>query len=96
MSGTGESHSIYEPVYETAFENEAPSIAVVRALADFKGVDPVELDPLETAIDTDALDTLFRSERDDIWIQFRLDDLKVVVEGSGSIRLYDGTAPQPD
>jgi len=47
-------------------ETESPSEAVVRAVAAVSGLDPVPgrspdcLDPLYTAVDPDALDTLFR------------------------------------
>lgn len=35
--------------------------AIVTTIADSEGVDPTKLPPLYDAIDTDALDTLFRS-----------------------------------
>lgn len=40
---------------------QAPSVsmAVVEAVADAENVDPLELDPLNEAIDPDALDALF-------------------------------------
>lgn len=40
---------------------DGTSEAVIRAVAEAKGVDPVELDPLYDRIDLDAVDRLFAS-----------------------------------
>ena len=40
---------------------ESPSNAVVNAVAAIDDAHPLELEPLYDAIDTDALDTVFRS-----------------------------------
>lgn len=46
------------------FRSERLSEAVVRAVADAEGVDPIDLDtPLYEAIDPDALDRLFESQK---------------------------------
>ena len=46
----------------TQFDQEKTpaSIAVIATLADLMGTDPVELDPLHSAVDPDELDTLVR------------------------------------
>lgn len=52
---------IQHPQHTTRFvESETcPSTAVIQSTAAFLGRDPIELEPLGEAIDTDALDSLF-------------------------------------
>jgi hypothetical protein len=42
-------------------QRERTSMAVVEAISDELGVGPMEIDPLATTIDPDALDRLFES-----------------------------------
>ncbi|WP_265108966.1 HalOD1 output domain-containing protein [Halosolutus halophilus] len=42
-------------------DDRSPSTAVIDLLARVKGVDPLDLEPLYSAIDPDALDALCRS-----------------------------------
>ena len=44
----------------TISSGERVSEVVVTAVADAKGVDPLDLDPLYDSVDPDALDSLFR------------------------------------
>lgn len=43
-------------------EPEQLSMRVVEAVADAEGVDPVELDPLYTTVDPDAIEDVFRPQ----------------------------------
>lgn len=42
-------------------EGEKPSIAVISAVSEHAGVEPLELPPLYDSVDADALDALFAS-----------------------------------
>lgn len=65
------------------------SEAVIAAVADAKGVDPLDLDPLYTELDPDALDNLFRptfgSPPTSMELRFSIDECQVVVHGDGEI-----------
>lgn len=41
--------------------SDCPSIAVVMAVSEQADVDPTEITPLQSVIDTDAIDALFRA-----------------------------------
>lgn len=56
-----ESSTIGADSTRTDTHADNPSQAVVTAVADAKGVDPIDLPPLFGAIDPDALDALFES-----------------------------------
>lgn len=43
--------------------SDCPSTAVVMAVAEQANVDPTEIEPLQTVIDTDAMNDLFRPSR---------------------------------
>lgn len=62
---------------------------VVAAVAEAKGVDPLELEPLYDAVDPDGLNRLFRpvvgSVPTDIRIGFSYADCRVVVHGDGEV-----------
>jgi len=69
---------------------QSPSEAVVEALADAKGVDPLELDPLYDAIDPDALDALFDGAADGRRqgrVEFRTAGYRVEVTATGRVHL---------
>ncbi|PSP78628.1 hypothetical protein BRC81_07350 [Halobacteriales archaeon QS_1_68_20] len=82
-----------EPVTTTADDdgNEQASRAVLTAVADAEGVDPVDLDrPLYDAVDPDALDALFRTDVADgvdCHVQFRYYGYEITVHGDGSLDL---------
>lgn len=60
-----------------------PSDAVVAALSENAGLDPLEFDvPLYDAIDPDALDAMFEeADADELRITFTYESYHVVVEG---------------
>lgn len=67
---------------------ESVSMAVVDAVADASGVDPLEVGPLHDVIDPDALDAIFSSAgatRPDVEVVFRLDSTEVTVRGTGEV-----------
>ena len=75
------------------------SESVIEAIAAAKGVDPMALTlPLFTAIETDALDRLFRTP--DGRVAFTYDDCRVTVEADGLIEVAptrrDAVAPAAD
>lgn len=59
------------------------STAVVQAIAEHEGIDPVELPPLHEAIDPDALDALFegRTQTSDGTVTFTVREYQVTVHG---------------
>lgn len=72
-----------------------PAEAVIDALAEASGVEPVDLPPLYDVVDPEALDRLFR-DRDDEGalgrvLAFSVEDWNVFVADDGSIRVCDAT-----
>jgi hypothetical protein len=67
--------------------NEAPSEAVITAVATAFNRDPLEMEPLYEFIDPDALDAIFHSrsddnsDPDDIQVKFYIDTDHVIVTG---------------
>lgn len=71
------------------------SMAVITAVADTLGVAPTELDPLYTAIDTDALDELManRATTDTpIYVSFTFESLDITVASNRTLWI----TPIPD
>ena len=58
---------------------------VVSAVADAEGVSPLELRPLATAIDPDAIEALFRTATDDVSLEFGYHGYRVRVSGDERI-----------
>lgn len=76
----------------------AASIAVVAALSDVMDVDPMEIEPLGSVIDTDALDALIdhRGAADgDVSMTFTVDwyELTVSTEGVVTVTELDRSEP---
>lgn len=69
--------------------DEHLSQAVVEAVADAEGVDPIELDvPLFAAVDPDALDALFREhDRSLAMVQFVYHGYRITVYGDEQLEL---------
>lgn len=69
--------------------DESMSETVVDAVADAKGVDPLDLEPLYDAIDPDALDSLFAeapgASASPTELRFEMDGCEVVVRGGGTV-----------
>jgi hypothetical protein len=76
-----------------------PSTAVIEAVADFKGLDPMDLDqPLFEVIDPDALDSLIGhngsdQEKYETTVEFTYDDCRVQVSGDGSVAVSPNPPP---
>lgn len=78
--------------YRTTFTDsvDSASEAVISAVATLTGEDPVEMPPLYTAIDPDALDALFRPtrtgpRRGDRRLEFAFNGHEVTVKSCGVI-----------
>lgn len=80
---------------ERAVETETTvSERVVSAVADVTGTDPVELEPLYTAVDSDALDALFEHspagvDRTPARLEFTYSGCTVEVIGDGRVRVSE-------
>ncbi|WIV67868.1 HalOD1 output domain-containing protein [Natrialbaceae archaeon AArc-T1-2] len=70
---------------------DRPTVAVVDAVATVEGVDPISLEPLHDAVDTDALDRLVGHTRSngDVRVTFAFAGYEVEIEigSAGRIRL---------
>lgn len=66
---------------------------VVDAVADAKGVDPLELEPLYESIDPDALDAIFSKAdgRSAVELSFSVAGCEVVVRGPDEISVTPAT-----
>ena len=88
---------ILESKYQKGGDTPSPSVAIINAVAEAAGVDPLELPPLYESIDTDALDNLFGDlngvNAAEKILSFRLDKWNVFVSGDGRIRVCDATRP---
>jgi hypothetical protein len=85
--------------YTTEFDSHArpPSVAVVDAVAAAVGRDPLELPPLYSVLDTDALDALFASPANGQFrgpgsVAFEYADHDVTVRSHGTIRVEQASA----
>nr|WP_233265145.1 HalOD1 output domain-containing protein [Halomarina oriensis] len=65
---------------------DRPSVAVVRAVAVATNASPTTMTPLAATLDPDALDAVFR-ETAETTVRFRYGGFRVVVTGSGTVRL---------
>lgn len=64
---------------------------IVNAVAAAKGVAPMAMDPLYTAVDSDALEQFFDSikEREFASVTFAYDGCRVTVTGNGDIDILE-------
>lgn len=64
--------------------------AVVSAVAEASGSDPLDLPPLADVIDPDALNTLFasRSGASEAKIRIQYAGYEVIVEGEGAVHVH--------
>lgn len=75
--------------YCVTLEGDAvPSEAVIRAIAQTKGISPVEMPALYEIVDPEALDAVFKG-RDFSYIQFPYYGYKVIVVSDGRIIIQD-------
>lgn len=80
----------------TEAESELVTQTIVSAVADEKGVDPTDLEPLYNVVDTDALNSLFHSRpRVDALtagcVQFTYEGFDVQVTASGDVTVEEAT-----
>lgn len=67
-------------------KSESISFSIVRRVADEKGVDPLELDRLQSTVDTDALENLVAGDdTQDLRVDFRYHGYDVSVRGDGGV-----------
>lgn len=80
-----------EGAYRVLYDPNAvdPSTAVVSALAAISDTDPVEMDSLHTAVDTDCLNSIasMQPATGDVEIAFQLHGHSVRIKSSGSIEI---------
>ena len=78
-------------------ESKPVSEAVIDAVVAHTGEDPLEMDPLHSAVDPDALDKLFsrrsnrRQQRGDISVFFSFNGYEITVWSYGTIRVSETT-----
>lgn len=92
----------YDPetdAYHATFDPNAVSAnaAVIQSVAAVMGVDPLKIDPLYEAVDTDSLDTLIRaaSQKSSPYIStsFRFEGADVTVHGDGTVAVSPDEGP---
>lgn len=66
-------------------EREATTENVVTAVAEAEGVSPLDLDPLATAVDPDALNALYRDGRRGVAVEFAYQGYEVTVSADGRV-----------
>lgn len=74
--------------------DQSTSMTVVETVANAEGVEPTELRPLYSAIDPDALDSLFEGSADEEpsflgQVQFQYHGYEVCIDESGRVTLFD-------
>ena len=99
------------PVVDARYDksDRSPTAAVIGALAEATGRDPVELPPLHGFVDPDVLDAISeqrgRETPGDMILNFTVEEWNVFVGDDGRIRVCDATrhtepkpifAPPPD
>lgn len=73
------------------YRQTSPSLRTIDALADATGTDPLELEPLYSVIDPEALDQFVAGAADDATsVEFVYDGHDVAVHGDGTV-VVDGT-----
>lgn len=77
--------------YDPAGECDLSTL-VVHALADVEGIDPAEIEPLNDVVDPDAMDDIFRPNRDGTpreggQLSFAISGHRVVVHSVGRIEV---------
>ena len=77
---------------DPADASEDVSTAVVRAVANLTGRDPLSVTPLSEVVDPDALDALFGGGTD-ARVTFRLDGCAVTVRADDRIEVRGPDAP---
>jgi hypothetical protein len=72
-------------------------LTIVETVSDLTNTSPLELDPLGTVVETDALDTLFGPSdgpaEHDAYLTFRYEGCNVSVDSDGSVSVTHATTP---
>lgn len=67
-------------------KSESTWFTIVRRVADQEGVDPLDLDPLQSRLDTDALEDLVADDdTQNLRVDFRYHGYEVSVRGDGRV-----------
>ncbi|MFC4542407.1 HalOD1 output domain-containing protein [Halosolutus amylolyticus] len=72
----------------TLREPDSITEAIVTAVADAEGTSPLELQPLATVIDPDALDKLVRAD-ENVTAEFAYHGYQVCVSGDGQVAVRE-------
>lgn len=82
-----EDDRVYRVEYDRSMDT--PSMAVVAAVAAMTRTDPMDLDPLHSSIDTDALDGLFTATNHRRWgrVVFRFNGFEITASSCGTIEV---------
>lgn len=76
-----------QTVAPSASRSEAVTEAVIEAVADEEGVSPLQLEPLATVIDPDALNALYSEDRRGVKLEFAYHGYRVRVDADGRLAL---------
>lgn len=76
-------------------EGESLVAAVVTTVADAEGVSPLELDPLATVLDAEALERLVTPDAGRVVVEFRYSGYDVTVESPEGRPLTVEAVPRP-
>ncbi|WP_226041435.1 HalOD1 output domain-containing protein [Natrinema sp. DC36] len=79
---------VYRAIYR--FNDASPSIAVVNAVAAVSNMDPLNMEPLYSTVDPDALDSVTTPSEttgDDFRVVFEFHDCEVAVSSTGSLKV---------
>jgi hypothetical protein len=87
----GEDRSESVDGWEFRVGSSTPSVAVTEAMAFVTNRDPLDIDPLETVVDPDALDRMLAGDGT-VTLSFTWEDHSVEVSGSGEIVISGGDA----
>jgi hypothetical protein len=80
-------------------ENTSPSMAVIATLADVTDADPVELEPLHSTVDPDALDALVRVRHatdGDVHVTVTHEGHEITVSSYGVVTISQGHDQTPE
>ena len=70
---------------EWSQEDGSASDAVIRAIAEARGIDPLELEPIHDQIDLDAVDRLFASDGTDGRLLVDVAGCRVRLQADGQV-----------
>lgn len=77
------------------YHHDSPSLRVVDAIAAVTDTDPLELDPLYSVVDPEALDQLFQSNTGLVGsVEFEYESHTVAVRSDGTVSV-DGAVHRP-